>query len=244
VAFSGGPSAHSDELRIYDDLHGRLTLALSFRPTERYRLTYNIGKGRRHTERGEYPYAVTVLNTSDVNGDGGADILATFDQVFADGISPHPALIWWNASTGGYSISPLLRSPDDFAPLLRRYKRGDWAQYAQAAYKTPDRIFDQTSGRAGFKSYSGEVFEADRAPQAPHAPRLVGGFAVAQKHHADAATLQVFAWTIAFFRGAPGLEPCSAPGFRSDWVVVAPQLNETYPAAIQRAAAHLPNCVA
>jgi hypothetical protein len=123
----------SDEVRVYDEVGGRLKLQLAFHPQ-------NPDEVQQGPD-GDFPgYRLQVLQVVDVNRDGDRELLMSFERRSnATGPLPVPALIWWNRTANEYRLDPVLTE----APELR--VAAGLASGALDGYTKPSVVQDQLS---------------------------------------------------------------------------------------------------
>jgi hypothetical protein len=144
----------SDELRLYDEVGGRLDLRLAFHPQ-------NPGEVQQGPD-GDFPgYRLQVMQVMDVNRDGNAEVLLSFERRSnASGPLPVPVLLWWDAAADAYRVDPILTE----APELR--VAPGLSTEALDGYRKPSLVSDQRSENrlVGFPADAIAVRHALRGP--------------------------------------------------------------------------------
>jgi hypothetical protein len=151
----------SDELRLYDEVGGRLDLRFAVHPQ-------NPGEVQQGPD-GDFPgYQARVAQVIDVNRDGNAEVLVSFERRSnASGPLPFPALIWWDPAADDYRVDPVLTE----APELRLAP--GLSARALDGYRKPSVVEDQLSQSrlVGFPA------DAIAVRQALRGPVVVAGYA-------------------------------------------------------------------
>lgn len=110
VSYTSGPR-RSDELRIYSSKAGRLHLEYSLRALRRGNLP---------------PYEIRLLGVGRFDSSDRVEIIMTLAEQYADGRTPRPVAVLWDAATQRYEPQALLT----FRPYLKPLS-GYWAQRSE-----------------------------------------------------------------------------------------------------------------
>jgi hypothetical protein len=147
-------SPPSDEVRIYDEIDGRLTAAFRFHPQ-------NFGAIEQGPEGNAPGFGFRLIDIVDLDRDGVSEILGAFDRLtFASGPFPVPVLISWDDEASTYRLEPLLDQP----PSLRLPP--GMPSTALAGYDEPTEIHNQLSSTV-VRGYPADVVAVRHALKGP-----------------------------------------------------------------------------
>lgn len=144
----------SDELRLYDEVGGRLDLRFALHPQ-------NPGELRQGPDGDSPGYEVQVVQVINVNRDGNAEVLVSFGRRSnASGPLPLPALLWWDPAPDAYRVDPILTEAPELA------LPSGLSAHALDGYRKPSIVQDQLSETrlVGFPADTIAVRQALRGP--------------------------------------------------------------------------------
>ncbi|HEX8743945.1 MAG TPA: hypothetical protein VF712_12500 [Thermoleophilaceae bacterium] len=188
-------SPPSDEIRVYDDVDGRLELRIRFHPQ-------NFGEVQQGPDGDAPGYQFRLLSIADLDKNGTAEILGSFDRISnASGPFPLPVLISWDEDVSRYRMDALFTQPPDL-----RVPRGLPAA-ALDGYRKPSVVRDQFSDTE-LTGYPADVVEVR---QALRGPVVLAGYAE-QSPVGFSGRYEAKGWFLDLKGGAPRLTECTPPG--------------------------------
>jgi hypothetical protein len=205
----------SDRIEIYDDIRGRLHLAFSYAPTA------------RDPGYAPWTFGVELLAVRDVNGDREADVVASFNQEYADEYPPRPVVISWDPRVDRYLLRAVFGTPRSLT-LVRSPHGLDGLQHV---YELAVRVYDSDKPSIAFTSVAAEtVVVLPSSSSLGPGPVLGALYVVGQRSHAEPLIVQLKFWSL----GGPfgGGAPACYPG--SKRLVLRLQHDETYEHVILR----------
>ena len=155
------PQALSDDIRIYDEVDGRLRLRFRFQPQ-------NPGEVAQRPD-GDLPgFLLRVGGVADYDKNGELEIVGALERnSLASGPFPVPVIIVWDEADGRYRIHALIPEPPDLRPPR------DLPRVALEGYVKPTEIRNQHSDQV----LRGHAVDEFTVVPAPGAPVLVAAYA-------------------------------------------------------------------
>jgi hypothetical protein len=181
----------SDEVRIYDEVdsggeHSELRRAFRFRP---------------EPLPGRVPFFFHVQSSSDLDGDGRAELIGGFAQYRMEPIAPHPVVIAWDDRAGRYRIWPLI--PE--RPSLPAVPNGH--SYAEALRRLEVPVEPLVDPRSGVR-VAGIGSSGFRVIKRGKHLELVAGYVIRQRAHVDRALHEVVGWNLRLTGSRPETFEC------------------------------------
>lgn len=182
----------SDELRIYDEIRGKLISRFRFK-------TQNPGEVTQGPDGDAPGYRARLVKAADFDRDGTTELLVSLDRISnASGPLPVPALIEWDHEARRYRLLPLLTAPPD----LKLAKGSESASLD--GYRDPSLLQDQFSDRE-FKAYPADVIDIR---QAPSGPVVLAGYAE-MSAIGFTGRYEAKGWTLDLAGAGPQLRECT-----------------------------------
>jgi hypothetical protein len=204
-------SALSDEVRIYDVVDNHLVLDFAFRPqpAASRQENANVGTPRTTVLPEARSFSLQLRAVANFDGVAGNQVLLDISDVAVQPTWPRPVLIYWNAVTGRYALTPLLSPTTTGRPTMRgvismRYlRRGDWVRSViEEIYTRPTTIVNADDPTERISTYAMQAYVYQRKTLA--GPRgedggdldLTAGYVVRGASFGVPALLQAVTWTI------------------------------------------------
>jgi hypothetical protein len=176
--------AVTDELEIYEEVHGRLRLALRFHPSP--------------------ALALSILWDGDIDNNGSTEVILSGGEEYKSAPT-HPLAVYWNIRKSRYEVIPIIRPKDPWGGLnITRPPAGTDAREWWSDYAKRLRVTSAGPPPISFRTYGGAEFIVRSFRQSTV---LIGVFIMFEG--TDGLTrLLAKSWTISLNRPKPYVQDC------------------------------------
>lgn len=207
-AFGSKNLPTSDEIRIYSEEEGELSLSFAFK---------SEFDSRAKASLNSLPIYFELAEIADADGNGRPEVLGSFMPLAVDTYeaSPFPVVITWDDRSQSFRIFPLVDRPP--SSRVKVGARGLWGRSQSDTYRDKIVLSDSDSGEK-IEGYSVLGFALGQTKLGD--PAILESFVAKGACHVCAQTLEIRMLT-AEYQSPPETHPCLPEHMRGTYGVLA-----------------------